>query len=83
MYKIIDGKIISGSVKDRVAKEVAELKQKGITTGLAVIIVGEDPLLKYMLQIRKRLARLWVLFRKNTPCLKTQPKKSFSILLTS
>ena len=43
MYKLIDGKIISASVKDRVAKEVAELKQKGITTGLAVIIVGEDP----------------------------------------
>ncbi len=43
MAKLIDGKIISAAVKDEVAKEVAELKSKGITPGLAVIIVGEDP----------------------------------------
>ena len=54
MYKIIDGKIISGSVKDRVAKEVAELKQKGITTGLAVIIVGEDPASKVYVANKKK-----------------------------
>ena len=54
MYKIIDGKIISGSVKDRVAKEVAELKQKGITTGLAVIIVGEDPASKVYVASKKK-----------------------------
>jgi methylenetetrahydrofolate dehydrogenase (NADP+)/methenyltetrahydrofolate cyclohydrolase len=54
MYKIIDGKIISGSVKDRVAKEVAKLKQKGITTGLAVIIVGEDPASKVYVANKKK-----------------------------
>lgn len=54
MYKIIDGKIISQSVKDRVAKEVAELKQKGITTGLAVIIVGEDPASKVYVANKKK-----------------------------
>lgn len=54
MYKIIDGKIISGSVKDRVAKEVADLKQKGITTGLAVIIVGEDPASKVYVANKKK-----------------------------
>ncbi len=43
MAKLIDGKVISAAVKDEVAKEVAELKSKGITPGLAVIIVGEDP----------------------------------------
>lgn len=54
MYKIIDGKVISQSVKDRVAKEVAELKQKGITTGLAVIIVGEDPASKVYVANKKK-----------------------------
>ena len=54
MYKLIDGKIISASVKDRVAKEVAELKQKGITTGLAVIIVGEDPASKVYVANKKK-----------------------------
>ncbi len=43
MAKLIDGKVISAAVKEEVAKETAELKAKGVTPGLAVIIVGEDP----------------------------------------
>lgn len=43
MSQIIDGKLVSKQVKQRVAEETAQLKAKGITTGLAVIIVGEDP----------------------------------------
>ncbi|MDD4698630.1 MAG: bifunctional methylenetetrahydrofolate dehydrogenase/methenyltetrahydrofolate cyclohydrolase FolD [Oscillospiraceae bacterium] len=43
MAQIIDGKAISQAVKDRVGKEVAELNEKRITPGLAVIIVGADP----------------------------------------
>lgn len=40
---IIDGKAVSKTVRERVAKETAALKEKGVTPGLAVIIVGEDP----------------------------------------
>lgn len=43
MPKVIDGKFISASVKQAVFDEVAVLKEKGITPGLAVIIVGDDP----------------------------------------
>ncbi len=43
MNNIIDGKAVSAAVKERVAKEVLALKEKGVTTGLAVIIVGQDP----------------------------------------
>ena len=43
MNNIIDGKAVSAAVKERVAKEVQALKEKGVTVGLAVIIVGEDP----------------------------------------
>lgn len=43
MAKLIDGKVISAAVKAEVAKETEELKKKGVTPGLAVIIVGEDP----------------------------------------
>lgn len=43
MAQIISGKIISAAVKDRIKAEVQELKQNGITPGLAVIIVGNDP----------------------------------------
>lgn len=40
--QIIDGKAVSKAVKEQVKKECDELKAKGITPGLAVIIVGDD-----------------------------------------
>ena len=43
MAVIIDGKAVSAAVRAEVAAEVEELKAKGITPGLAVIIVGDDP----------------------------------------
>ena len=43
MAMIIDGKAIAAQIRAEVAEEVAALKEKGITTGLAVILVGEDP----------------------------------------
>lgn len=54
MTKIIDGKIISASVKERVKAEVSALKEKGITVGLAVIIVGEDPASKVYVSNKKK-----------------------------
>lgn len=43
MSKRIDGKHISQTVLQDVAKEVNTLKTKGIIPGLAVVLVGEDP----------------------------------------
>lgn len=40
---IIDGKAVSKKVKEDVKSECEQLKAKGITPGLAVIIVGDDP----------------------------------------
>ena len=40
---IIDGVAIAKAVRADVAKETAELKARGITPGLTVVIVGEDP----------------------------------------
>ena len=54
MYKLIDGKVISAAVKERVKAEVTTLKQQGITTGLAVIIVGEDPASKVYVNNKKK-----------------------------
>ena len=54
MAKIIDGKVISASVKKRVQDEVTDLKQKGVTVGLAVIIVGEDPASKVYVSNKKK-----------------------------
>lgn len=42
--RIIDGKVISADVRARVADEVKRLKDEhGITPGLAVVLVGNDP----------------------------------------
>lgn len=43
MSNIIDGKLVSAAVKERVANEVKELNQKGISVCLAVILVGSNP----------------------------------------
>jgi len=41
---IIDGKAFAGTVRGQIAEHVARLKEEqGITPGLAVILVGEDP----------------------------------------
>lgn len=40
---IIDGKAVALNVKNQVKFECEALKKKGITPGLAVIIVGDDP----------------------------------------
>jgi methylenetetrahydrofolate dehydrogenase (NADP+)/methenyltetrahydrofolate cyclohydrolase len=41
--RIIDGKAISAAIKTEVAQRVHTLVHQGITPGLAVVLVGEDP----------------------------------------
>jgi methylenetetrahydrofolate dehydrogenase (NADP+)/methenyltetrahydrofolate cyclohydrolase len=43
LAEIIDGKKISQDIKDEVKEKVAALREKGIETSLAVILVGNDP----------------------------------------
>ena len=41
--QLLDGKLMSDELRARIAERVAALKAKGVTPGLAVILVGEDP----------------------------------------
>ena len=41
--RVLDGIAIAGEIKQEVAAEVARLKERGITPGLAVVLVGEVP----------------------------------------
>ena len=44
MAEIIDGKAFAATVREKVAAHCAALKaDHGITPGLAVVLVGEDP----------------------------------------
>ncbi|MDI9474941.1 MAG: tetrahydrofolate dehydrogenase/cyclohydrolase catalytic domain-containing protein, partial [Bacillota bacterium] len=40
---IIDGKALAKEKRAEIAKQVEALKEKGVTPGLAVVLVGEDP----------------------------------------
>lgn len=52
--QIIDGKAVSAAVRDRIKNEVADLKKEGKETGLAVIIVGNDPASKVYVNNKKK-----------------------------
>ncbi len=54
MYKLISGKEISLSVKERVANEVKDLKRQGIEPCLAVILVGDDPASRVYVNNKKK-----------------------------
>ena len=54
MYKIIDGKLVSQSVKDEVKAETLALKEKGVDITLAVIIVGDDPASRVYVNNKKK-----------------------------
>jgi len=41
--RVLDGAAIAREIRDEVAREVTELVAQGITPGLAVVILGEDP----------------------------------------
>ena len=52
--QIIDGKLISGQIKDELKEKTALLKEKGIEVTLAVILVGADPASQVYVRNKKR-----------------------------
>jgi methylenetetrahydrofolate dehydrogenase (NADP+) / methenyltetrahydrofolate cyclohydrolase len=41
--QLIDGKVVSASIKEALKPRVEALKAKGVTPGLAAVLVGDDP----------------------------------------
>ncbi len=54
MYKIIDGKEVSASVRNEIKVEVEALKNQGKKTGLAVVIVGNNPASRVYVNNKKK-----------------------------
>lgn len=54
MAKIISGKEVSAQVRANVREECENLKKQGITSGLAVIIVGDDPASRVYVNNKKK-----------------------------
>lgn len=57
--QIIDGKKVSAQVKEEVRKQTLELKEAyGITPGLAVVIVGDDPASRVYVNNKKKACEI-------------------------
>ncbi|BAD40832.1 bifunctional methylenetetrahydrofolate dehydrogenase/methenyltetrahydrofolate cyclohydrolase FolD [Symbiobacterium thermophilum] len=54
---VIDGKQVAAQVQEEVAREVAALKAEGLTPGLAVVLVGDDPASKVYTANKERTAK--------------------------
>ena len=52
--KIIDGKQVAADMRAELKVKVAKLKDKGVTPGLAVVLVGEDPASKSYVTAKER-----------------------------
>lgn len=52
--KVIDGRQIASKIRSRLKAEVAELKEKGMCPGLAVVIVGDDPASRVYVNMKKK-----------------------------
>ena len=66
--QIINGRKLAKSIRKRIKDEVAELKEKeGLTPGLAVILVGDDPASRTYVNMKKRTCeRLGILSEEYT-----------------
>ena len=51
---IIDGKQVAAEMRAELKEKVAELKTQGVTPGLAVVLVGEDPASKSYVTAKER-----------------------------
>ncbi len=56
MAQIIDGKAIALKIREELKEEVEELEKQGVTPGLAVVLVGEDPASKIYVRNKKKAA---------------------------
>ncbi|MEJ2201256.1 MAG: bifunctional methylenetetrahydrofolate dehydrogenase/methenyltetrahydrofolate cyclohydrolase FolD [Desulfuromonadaceae bacterium] len=54
MDKIIDGKAIAEKMRETVATDTAALKAQGVTPGLAVVLVGDDPASRVYVSMKEK-----------------------------
>ena len=54
MAEIIDGKSVSADLRAQLKTKVEKMKQAGVTPGLAVVLLGEDPASKSYVTAKER-----------------------------
>src|SRR2546429_1416639 len=57
MAKLIDGRAIAEKVYVDLCREIAELKEKDVTPGLAVVLVGDNPASRAYVRSKDKMCR--------------------------
>ncbi len=57
MANLIDGRVIAEKVYEQLRGEIAELKARGLTPGLAVVLVGDDPASRAYVRSKDKMCR--------------------------
>ena len=57
MANLIDGRAIAEKVYVDLRREIAKLKSKGVTPGLAVVLVGDDPASRAYVRSKDKMSR--------------------------
>ncbi len=55
--RLIDGVAVARAVRERVARDVAELTARGVVPGLSVVLVGDDPASAVYVRNKEKFAR--------------------------
>ena len=76
MAELINGKAVAASVRAQVSQKVLELKSKGVTPGLAVVIVGDDSASRTYVNNKEKLALRLEYTQKYTHCLQVPVSRS-------
>lgn len=57
MAYLIDGRVVAQKVYQGLRRDIAELKAKGVTPGLAVVLVGDDPASRTYVGAKDKMSR--------------------------
>ncbi len=57
MAKLIEGRVVAEKVYEQLRSEIAELKSRGVTPGLAVVLVGDDPASRAYVRSKDKMCR--------------------------
>src|SRR3954468_5870841 len=57
MAKLIDGRAVAEKVYGDLRRDIAELKAKGLTPGLAVVLVGDNPASRAYIRSKDKMSR--------------------------
>src|SRR5919199_6541286 len=57
MAKLIDGRAVAEKVYTELRGEIAQLKSRGVTPGLAVVLVGDNPASRAYVRSKDKMCR--------------------------